>query len=125
MEDLDTEAELNFGNVNYIFSVSAFRLSTFDPTMKLIIDCESTETGHTWRGDFQQKYIEEITSKAGNFKKFSIFTKMLSAALKNEQPNELILDLLTQQDLATLKARKQGGDLSSAPVADHSLVDPK
>ena len=53
MEDLDTEAELNFGNVNYIFSLSAFRLSTFDPTMKLIIDCESTETGHTWRGDFQ------------------------------------------------------------------------
>ena len=51
----------------------------------MIIDVESKMQGHIWRGDYKQKYIEEITNKAGNFKKFSIFTKMLLTAMKREQ----------------------------------------
>lgn len=56
--------------------------------------------GLIWRGDFKQKYIEEITNKAGNFKKFNVFVKMLMAAMKRDQPDEVIVDLLTQTDLA-------------------------
>jgi hypothetical protein len=30
-----------------------------------------------WRGEFQQKYVEEITAKAGAPKKFPVFFKLL------------------------------------------------
>ena len=33
-----------------------------------------------WYGEFTSQYIEEITHKAGNFKKCPVFVKMLSAA---------------------------------------------
>ena len=56
-------------------------MSSFDPLCRLVIDIESKLQGLIWRGDFKQKYIEEITNKAGNFKKFSVFVKMLRAAI--------------------------------------------
>ena len=52
-----------------------------------LLDCEnshcSTSQGHVnerWYGEFTSQYIEEITHKAGNFKKCPVFVKMLSAA---------------------------------------------
>lgn len=69
--------------------------------------------------------MEEITNKAGNFKKFSVFIKMLIAALKREREEEVSVDLLTQQDLAMIKARKQNpGSQHSQSVVDHSSVEP-
>ena len=59
-------------------------MGSFDPYFRMILDCESKFEGLIWRGDYQQKYIEEITNKAGNFKKFAIFVKMLMAGLKKE-----------------------------------------
>ena len=53
--------------------------------------------------------IEEITHKAGNYKKFSVFTRMLGAALTEEKDSVLYVDLLTSSDLELLKARKSGG----------------
>ena len=80
--------------------------------------------GLIWRGDFKQKYIEEITNKAGNFKKFNVFVKMIQAAMKQEQSDEVIIDLLTQQDLAMIKARKQNSSQSQQSTIDHTSVDP-
>jgi len=51
-----------------------------------------------WRSDFQTKYIEDITNKAGCYKKFTVFNKMLLSALKCET-EAVYIDLLTQQDL--------------------------
>ena len=93
--------------IDYIVSVAVYRVSSFDPECRIIIDVESKLQGVIWRGEYRQKYIEEITNKAGNFKKFSVFIKMLVAALKREQSDEVIIDLLTQEDLAQIKARKQ------------------
>ena len=76
-------------------SLSVFKVSSFDPQSRMIIDVESKMQGLIWRGDYKQKYIEEITNKAGNFKKFNIFVKMLIAAFKREQPDEVVIDLLT------------------------------
>ena len=70
-------------------------MSTFDPYYRMILDCESKLEGLIWRGDYQQKYVEDITNKAGNFKKFSIFIKMLMTALKKEQTEEVTMDFLT------------------------------
>ena len=70
-------------------------MGSFDSQFRMILDVESKMQGLIWRGDFKQKYIEEISNKAGNFKKFSVFVKMLLAAMKKEQADEVIIDLLT------------------------------
>lgn len=51
--------------------------------------------------------IEEISHKAGNFKKFSVFVKMLHSAFSRESES-VYVDLLTYNDLEMLKARKMG-----------------
>jgi hypothetical protein len=40
------------------------------------------EDGSRWHGEFSSNYIEEVTHKTGNFKKFSVFVKMLGTSLK-------------------------------------------
>ena len=49
---------------------------------------------------------------------------MLITAMKGESPDEVIIDLLTQQDLAAIKARKTGGDSASQASVDPTTVDP-
>jgi coiled-coil domain-containing protein 61 len=72
--------------------------------------------------------IEEMSLKTGNFKKFSLFVRMLSSALgshtsqqqqqqssssssnsssSSSSSSSVFIDLLTFQDLEALKARKQ------------------
>ena len=77
-------------------NVSAYRQGDFDPTFRLLIDIEEKATGHIWRGDFQQSYIEEITNKAGSFKKFPLFIQMLKTSLQREDTSKIYVDLLTQ-----------------------------
>jgi coiled-coil domain-containing protein 61 len=67
-----------------------------------------------------------MTHKTGNFKKFSVFIKMLNTALQRlfcrsrlcvsssqsifyRNTNTVFVDLLTFADLEMLKTRKQGG----------------
>ena len=52
-----------------------------------LLDCENSHgssshgnVNERWYGEFTAQYIEEITHKAGNFKKCPVFVKMLSAA---------------------------------------------
>jgi hypothetical protein len=46
-------------------------MTTFDPSnQRLFIEVEEKLTGELWRGDYQSKYIEEITAKTGVPKKF-------------------------------------------------------
>jgi len=50
--------------------------------MKLVIDAEDRYSGDIWHGDFTMKYVEDITNKAGSYKKFTVFAKMLLSAAK-------------------------------------------
>jgi coiled-coil domain-containing protein 61 len=50
----------------------------------VVIDAEEKNTGDVWRGDFTAKYVEEITKKTGNFKKFNVFIKMILEALRQQ-----------------------------------------
>lgn len=68
---------------------------------------EEKDTGKIWRADFTAKYIEDITQKTGNFKKFPVFIKMLCSALK-EESSSVYIDVLTAQDLEELKRKKLG-----------------
>lgn len=51
--------------------------------------------------------VEEITHKAGNFKKFETFVMMLTSAFSRES-DAVYVDLLTYNDLEIMKARKVG-----------------
>ena len=51
--------------IDYQISLQAYKPSAFDPQMRVMIDVEESATGDLWRGDFQQKYLEEICAKAG------------------------------------------------------------
>lgn len=74
---------------------------------------EEKDTGKIWNGNFTAKYIEDITQKTGNFKKFEIFIKMLMLALKGDTES-VYIDVLTAQDLEELKRKKLGS--SSGPI---------
>ena len=48
----------------------------------LPVDGQLAADGFAWSGDFQPHYIEDITTKTGNFKRFSVFVEMLVSAMK-------------------------------------------
>ena len=66
------------------------------------MEVEEKLTGAQWKGDFQAKYVEDITQKAGCAKKFSVFFQMLVSAFKSSS-SEVFIDLLTLGDLMKLK----------------------
>ncbi|ORY46071.1 hypothetical protein BCR33DRAFT_716077 [Rhizoclosmatium globosum] len=59
--------------------------------------------GSAWRGSFSAQYIEDVTKKTGNFKRFSVFAEMVQAALEGSAPG-LALDLISAADLAGTNA---------------------
>lgn len=60
--------------------------------------------------------IEEITQKAGNYKKFHVFTTMLVSAF-NKNSDSVFIDLLTLSDLEILKAKKAGANHPTPSLA--------
>ena len=90
----------------------------FDPqNQRLYVEAEEKLTGDLWKGDFQAKYIEDITTKTGVPKKFGVFAKMLVQALRGGS-DQVCVDLLTYADLEALK--NQRGSASQAPVTNSS-----
>ena len=59
--------------------------------------------------------VEEITQRAGSFKKFAVFLQMLRSAL--EEGGSVSLDILTYADLQALKRRKAGQPESGAQTS--------
>ncbi|CAD8097309.1 unnamed protein product [Paramecium primaurelia] len=99
MEDLlDINVERNFHDITYIININA-------NTEMLTIDVESKQSGDSWIANFQASYIEEITSKTGNYKKYPTFIKMLQSAIKN-QTDSVYIDILTFQDLEQIKNKR-------------------
>lgn len=60
----------------------------------LTLEIEQKTTGDIWKNSFAASYIEEITEKTGNFKKFPVFIKMLITAIFKKS-DSVYLDLLT------------------------------
>ncbi len=50
--------------------------------------------------------IEDTTQKAGNFKQFTTFIKMLVFGLHEDDIKHMMVDILTFSDLEILRARK-------------------
>jgi len=49
-----------------LFTLAVVKTGTFEVSYKLVIDCEEKLSGDIWRGEFLNRYIEEITAKAKN-----------------------------------------------------------
>ena len=111
---IDEEFRTVFHGVQYLLSLSVKKNSSV-----LYIDVEQENTGERWRGEFSAKYIEQITQKTGNFKRFMVFAKMLSVAL-GQSSETVFVDLLTYNDLEMLKSRKMGkppGTGANGPIS--------
>ncbi|GFR50998.1 hypothetical protein Agub_g13324 [Astrephomene gubernaculifera] len=105
--DLCETVDVTFHGVAYLLTVSTIEGET------LCLEVEQKSDCSRWRGDFTSRYIEDITAKTGNFKKFPVFVKMLLSALK-QASDSVFVDLLTYQDLEVLKSRKTGGQAPPA-----------
>ncbi|KAK3272671.1 Centrosomal protein CCDC61, partial [Cymbomonas tetramitiformis] len=105
--------EMIFHNVEYLLTVAAVKDET------LCIEVEQKRDGSRWRGDFTSKYIEDITAKTGNYKKYPVFVKMLLTAV-TEESDSVFVDLLTYNDLEMLKSRKMRGGAAAPPPAPAS-----
>jgi coiled-coil domain-containing protein 61 len=78
--ELDETANVTLRDVKYIAS---WRMEN-----DLLSVClEEQDTAQRWRGDFSSAYVEEMTHKTGNFKKFPIFVKMLASSLRHVVPH--------------------------------------
>eukprot|EP01039_Chlorochromonas_danica_P009471 gene9471-10461_t len=103
--DFVQEWTLAFHGTDYIVTVTS-------SDALLSVEVEDEDSGDRWSAEFTSQYVEEITHKAGNFKKFPLFVKMLSSALAKSS-DSVFVDLLTFADLEVLKARKTGQPSSS------------
>jgi coiled-coil domain-containing protein 61 len=55
-----------------------------------------------WKGNFSSQFIEELTTKTGNFKKFQVFVKMLASGLEKTSQS-IIIDILTKDELYKIR----------------------
>lgn len=92
------EIEKSFHGVSYVISYEV-QESAF------LLRLETENSLRNWFGKFSSSYVENVTSKTGNFKRFEVFAKMLAQAL-SAPTKSLFTDILTSQDLHLLKARK-------------------
>ena len=98
-EVIQITKDVSFNSYDYIINVKA-------QSDVLVIELEQKYDTSFWRNTFTASYIEELTQKTGNRKNFADFVRLLVASLKNPNLSQLNLDILTQQDLENLKAKK-------------------
>ena len=74
----------------------------------LVFTAEEIESGKRWKGQYTPEYIENITKKTGNSKKYATFVKMLFTVLDSTSET-LDFEILTYADVQRLRARQAGG----------------
>lgn len=110
--DVQKEFLLHFHGINYIITLTVTNGSV------MTVEAEQSDTNERWTGEFTSHYIEEITQKTGNYKKFGVFVKMLLTALARDS-DSVFIDLLTNSDLEMLKARKTGQPLVNSSFSSN------
>jgi len=79
----------------------------------LTVLAEEQASGIQWKGTFQQAYIEEVTRKTGNFKRFAVFVRMALAAIEGSS-RSVQLELISQGQMEALRAKKQSIEANSS-----------
>lgn len=64
------------------------------------------DTQHNWKNKFSAQYIEDITKKLENHKKFSIFVKMLLSGIEGDSKSVMV-DILSEKEISLLKTKRK------------------
>ncbi|GFS14599.1 coiled-coil domain-containing protein 61 [Elysia marginata] len=103
----------NIRGTDYVVSLDC------DGNDSVIVQVEDRLSADQWRASFDAQYIEDLTHKTGNFKQFNIFVSMLESAI-SKTSDSVCLDLLTYNDLETLRLKKSGAaSTNTAPRSSH------
>ncbi|CAK77565.1 unnamed protein product (macronuclear) [Paramecium tetraurelia] len=95
---IQLETDIILQGMEYVISMQA-------SDHLLYIELESKYEPQIWKNTYTIDYIEELTRKTGNPKKFNIFLSMLQTALQKTNEN-VLFEILTYQDLENLKQQK-------------------
>ena len=95
---LNEEFSLQLRGAVYLTTVNVIE----DECLSIVI--EKDDTGEQWKGEFSTRYVEDVTQRTGNSKKFSVFTKMLLSAL-HQSSESVYVDILTFADLEALRSK--------------------
>ena len=89
------------------FHDTSYSITLHSQADRLYITAEEAESGEVWKGDFSSRFIEDLTGKTGNAKKFSVFEKMLIKGLEGGN-GSVVADLLSAQELDSLRVKRPG-----------------
>jgi coiled-coil domain-containing protein 61 len=95
---LNEEFSLQLRGSVYLTTVTVVE----EESLSIII--EKDDSGEQWKGEFSTRYVEDVTQRTGNSKKFSVFTKMLLSAL-HQSSDSVYVDILTFADLEMLRSK--------------------
>lgn len=100
MNNSNLVSTCNFRGKDYLINLYS------DKNCSSNIEIKVTEkkTLEEWRGSYDASYVETLTQKTGNYKRFDTFISMLKSGLL-ETSNCVTLDLLTLEDLEMLRNR--------------------
>ncbi|KAA0191437.1 hypothetical protein FBUS_06614 [Fasciolopsis buskii] len=85
------------------FQGEKYEVETFSDTRdQLKIEIRHCSSGEEWHVQLTAAYVEELTRKTGNFKRFDTFCSMIQSAL-SQRTNTLSLDLVSYDDLEALR----------------------
>ncbi|CAM9719058.1 unnamed protein product, partial [Discosporangium mesarthrocarpum] len=101
MEDFERTNKLTIHGSTYVITTSVSGKEL------LRVEAETEAGTSRWAGEFPWKYVEGITRRTGNVKRFPVFVRMLLSGL-DQDSDSIFIDLLTYADLELLKARRAG-----------------
>ena len=95
------------------------------------VHLENDETGEHWFNAFTPEYIDEMTRKTGNQRRYDVFTNMLASALEktssrrpnSQTPLDLSLDLLFVEDLERMRDANGGTHSDSVDATIQSAAN--
>lgn len=105
MPPYNLEYKIEFNDIEYIL----YLILTEN---ELKISLEQSDESNYWVGVFESKYLEEITNKAGSFKNFTVFCKMLMSALPKSSDSVLI-ELISNKDLELMRQKRLNSNTNS------------
>ena len=68
----------------------------------LSIFVQEDSSQYQWRGSFSAQFIEELCTKTGNYKKFSVFCKMMISGFEKSSQS-IIIDVLTKEEFDQIR----------------------
>ncbi|KAJ3070048.1 hypothetical protein HDU98_006921 [Podochytrium sp. JEL0797] len=94
----------------HAFAIDTLLVPTESLAISLVLSLPSGPA-KAWRGTFSSQYIEEVTKKTGNFKRFAVFAEMLLSSLDASNP-AVSLDLISSADLGGSSSMQDTKDVT-------------